>query len=76
MGLIRTLVDTSRAYKINNTWLGLHENITELMDILKKNIFPAHLIERVVNCYVTGILTNHCSLGALPISPMFYFRLL
>ena len=26
VGLIRTLVD--RAYKINNTWLGLHEDIT------------------------------------------------
>ena len=35
-GLIRTLVD--RAYKINNTWLGLHEDITKLMDIIKKNL--------------------------------------
>ena len=34
VGLIRTLVD--RAYKINNTWLGLHEDITKLMEILKK----------------------------------------
>ena len=52
VGLIRTLVD--RAYKINNTWLGLHEDITKLMEILKKNLFPAHLIERVVNRYITG----------------------
>ena len=42
VGLIRTLVD--RAYKINNTSLGLHEDITKLMEILKKNIFPAHLV--------------------------------
>ena len=41
VGLIKTLVD--RAYKINNTWLGFHEDITKLMDILKNNIFPAHL---------------------------------
>ena len=34
VGLIKTLVD--RAYKINNTWLGLHEDITKLMDILKR----------------------------------------
>ena len=34
VGLIRNLVD--RAYKINNTWLGLHEDITKLMDILKR----------------------------------------
>ena len=30
MGLIRTLVD--RAYKINNTWLGLHEDTAKLKE--------------------------------------------
>ena len=44
VGLIKTLVD--RAYKINNTWLGFHEDINKLTDILKKNLFPAHLINR------------------------------
>ena len=43
--LIRTLVD--RAYKINNTWLGFYEDIKKLTEILKKNLFPAHLVERV-----------------------------
>ena len=38
IGLIRPLVD--RAYKINNTWLGLHEDITKLTEILKKEPFP------------------------------------
>ena len=69
VGLIRTLVD--RAYKINNTWLGLREDITKLMEILKKNLFPAHLIERVVNHYITGTLSNHCPRGSLPTSPLF-----
>ena len=73
VGLIRTLVD--RAYKINNTWLGLHENLTKLMDILKKNLFHAHLIERVVNRYVTGTVSNHHPPGPLPTSPIFYFKL-
>ena len=45
------------------------------MDILKKNLFPAHLIERVVSRYVTGTLSNHCPRGSLPTSPTFYFRL-
>ena len=45
--LIRTLVD--RAYTINNAWLGFHENIKKLTEILKNNLFPAHLVERVVN---------------------------
>ena len=60
---------------INNTWLGLHEDITKLMDILKKNLFPAHLIERVVNRYVTGTLSNHSPSVPLPTSPTFYFKL-
>ena len=47
VGLIKTLV--SRAYKINNTWLGFHEDINKLTDILKKNLFPAHLIEKIIN---------------------------
>ena len=73
VGLIRTLVN--RTYKINNTWLGLHEDISKLMDILKKNLFPAHLIERVVNRYVTGTLSNHCPQVSFPTSPTFYFKL-
>ena len=45
------------------------------MDILKTNLFPAHLIERVVNRYLTGTLSNHCPLGPLPTPPIFYFKL-
>ncbi len=66
MGLTRTLVD--RAYQVNNTWLGLHEDITKLMEILKKNLFPAYLIEKVVNRYITG-------LGTHSNAPTFYFKL-
>ena len=38
LGLIRTLVD--RTYKINNTWVGVHEDIKKLILILRKNLFP------------------------------------
>ena len=51
LGLIRTLVD--RAYKINNTWLGFHEDITKLTKILQKNLFPVHLVENIINHYLT-----------------------
>ena len=64
--LIKTLVD--RAYKINNTWLGFHEDITKLMDIRKKNIFPAHLIKKIINRYITGTQINHLPRGSLPTS--------
>ena len=35
-----------------------------------------HLIERVVNRYVTGTLSNHSPSVSLPTSPTFYFKLL
>ena len=74
VGLIKTLVD--RAYKINNTSLGFHEDINKLTDILKKNLFPAHLIEKIINCYITGTQSNHHLWGSLPtISLTFYFKL-
>ena len=38
LGLVCTLVD--RAFKINNTWFGFHDNIKELTNILGKNMFP------------------------------------
>ena len=45
------------------------------MDILKKNLLPAHLIERVVNRYVTGTLSNYSPSVSLPTSPTFYVKL-
>ena len=61
--LIKALV--IGAYKINNTWLGFHEDITKLMDILKRNLFPAHLIERVIYHYITGTQSNALYPGVL-----------
>ena len=52
VGLVKTLVD--RAYKINNTWLGFRENITKPKDILKKDLFPTHLIEWVINRFIAS----------------------
>ena len=62
-----------RAYKINNTWLGFHKDITKLMDILKQNLFPAHLIKKVINRYITG--TKQSSSPMFP-SHQFTFVLL
>ena len=41
------------------------------MDIHKKGIFfPDHLIERVINRYITRTQTNHYSQGSLPIASL------
>ena len=47
LGLIRTLID--RAYKINSTWLGFHQETTKIRDFLLKNSFLAHNIDKAVN---------------------------
>jgi len=74
VGVNKTLVDSG--YKIDDAWLGFHEDITKLMDILKKNLISAHLIEKVINRYITGTQSNHCPQGSLPTtSPTFCFKL-
>ena len=46
LGLIRTLID--RAYKINSTWLGFHQETTNVKDFLLKNSYPAHIIDKAM----------------------------
>ena len=51
MGLVKTLVD--RVYKINNSWLGFHKDIKELTLILRKNLLPIRMLEKIINRYVS-----------------------
>jgi len=51
IGLGRTLID--RTFKINNTWSGFHNDVRHLTFILRKNLFPTHLIDKVLNRYIT-----------------------
>ena len=52
------------------------KDIKKLTDTLKKNLFPAHLIENIINRYITGIQSNHHPRGFLPTTlPTFYFKL-
>ena len=43
MGLVKTLID--RTFKINNTWLGFHNDIQNLFTILRKNLYPEHVLD-------------------------------
>ncbi len=74
IGLVRTLVD--RVYKINNSWLGFHDDIKNLTLILRKNLFPVHIIEKVVNQYVSRarVRSSNSSRVQQPIS-FYYFKL-
>ena len=51
IGLVKTLVD--RALKICNTWQAFNDDVASLTFILKKNLYPSKLIERIINCSVS-----------------------
>ena len=50
-GLVKTLID--RTFKINNTWLGFHDDIHNLFSILRKNLYPEHVLDMSLYRYVT-----------------------
>ena len=49
LGLIRTRVDRMHVYKINNMWVGFNKDIKKLLLILRKNLFPSQMAERVIS---------------------------
>ena len=59
IGLIRTLID--RVFKINNTWLGFYKDIRKLAFILRKNLFPVHLIDKCVYRYLNTAINRNGS---------------
>ncbi|KAL9961599.1 hypothetical protein ACROYT_G030570, partial [Oculina patagonica] len=57
MGLVKTLID--RTFKINNTWLGFHNDIQNLFNILRKNLFPEHVLDMLLHRYVTRAVVGN-----------------
>ena len=45
------------------------------MEILKKNLFPAYLIEMILSRCINGTLSNQCPRDSLPTKPIFYLKL-
>ena len=50
-GLVKTLID--RTFMINNTWLGFHNDLQNLFAILRKNLYPEHVLDMLLHRYVT-----------------------
>ena len=59
LGLIKTLVD--RTFKINNTSSGFHSDLNNLINTLKRNSFPAFVIDNVVKRYQDKVKNNQHS---------------
>ena len=50
IGLVKTLVN--RTFKVNNTWLGFDNDIQKLFVILRKNLYPEHVLNRMIYRYI------------------------
>ena len=56
IGLINTLLDRIR--KINNTDSGFQQDVKQLTTTLKRNLFPPHLIDKVIKTFNRRNTTN------------------
>ena len=73
LGLIKTLID--RAYKINNTTQGFHNDIKNLSEILKRNLFPKWLIDKSVKGYLSKVTTTGKDASKCEISNCHFYKL-
>ena len=52
--LIKCLID--RAYKINNTWPGFHDDdVPKIKDVLKRNSYPPFILDKIIKAYIDKI---------------------
>ena len=56
IGLIRTLLDRIR--KINNTETGFQEDLKQLIFTLKRDLFPFHIIDKIIRKYKDAACDN------------------
>ena len=74
IGLVKTLVD--RTLRICNTWKAFNEDIKFLKIILKENLYPSRLVERIIYRSVTTNVTSNSGKSTGEQWPNnFYFKL-
>ena len=77
MGLIRCLL--YRAFRLNSTWSGFHQDVQALHICLQKNNYPQYLLERVTRSFVGRALNPRKTSESPERSPdnseHFYFKL-
>ena len=71
--LLSSLID--RAYKINSTWLGFHQETTKISDFLLKNSYPAHIIDKAINSTINSSLTGKMATTAQSVPMLNYLTL-
>ena len=72
IGLIKCLID--RAYKINNTWPGFHDDVSKIKDVLKRNSYPPFILDIIIKAYIDKIHYNNNKVSS-EVNKLRYFKL-
>ena len=72
IGLTKCLMD--RAYKINNTWPGFHDDVSKIKDVLKKNSYPPFILDKIIKANIDKIHYNNNKVSSEVIK-LRYFKL-
>ena len=72
IGLIKCLID--RAYKINNTWPGFHDDVSKIKDVLKRNSYPPFILDKIIKTYIDKIHYNNNKVSS-ELNKLQYFKL-
>ena len=48
----------NRAFKINSTWAGFHEELVKLKEIMLKNSYPGRVLDNIIKSKVNKLVCN------------------
>ena len=71
IGLIKCLID--RAYKINNTWSGFHDDVSKIKDVLKRKSYTPFILDKMIKAYTDKIHYNNNKVSS-EINKLRYFK--
>ena len=69
---MKCLID--RAYKINNTWPGFHDDVFKIKDVLKRNSFSSFVLDKIIKTYTDKIHCNNNKVSS-EVNKLQYFKL-
>ena len=73
VGLVKTLLH--RTYEISSSWILFNEEISNVKDMLMKNMYPSHLIDKEVKCFLHNKFSTNNSNAVKQTQITLYYKL-
>ena len=70
--LRKCLID--RAYKVNNSWPGFYDDLSEIKLVLKRNSYPPFILDKIIKAYINKIHHNNNKVSS-EINKFRYYKL-